>query len=490
MEDVLRDKRNNEMISERRKQGPRHEQRLREAIESLEVLRRQMMRDLRRPLFVPIPEHHAEGYLLQRVRTFRSRIMVAVNAILTAAILYLLIDVLAPGMTGGRAAFPVLVMAVLEILLLVVSRSVRTLRAIQLLAGATVAIPAFLFFQYGIPDASFYILLLLFGGFVYPWSPFGSVVVSLLPIFAFLSVRGIAEDDAWLTRPEILIFLLTTVVVASLQVARERGARIEYILSAEARSTEEDMLQGLRTAARIHAMIISGDVITECVEARVFYEPMQMLGGDYIKILPVDDDRTAMVLADVTGHGAPGALLVNRVDSFVENLMRQRLRPGVAAEALNRRAMEIFFGSGMLMTAFWAEYDCREGVLRWVNFGHPPALLVRTATGAIEELRAGFLPMGISEPEEPVEASVTVPESGDVILFYTDGLIETRTSEGVVGLPTLKEFLRKRWEDGRMDPGMIVADLKEYLERNRIGDAHDDVLFTVWKIGTKRRRRG
>jgi serine phosphatase RsbU (regulator of sigma subunit) len=105
------------------------------------------------------------------------------------------------------------------------------------------------------------------------------------------------------------------------------------------------------------------------------------------------------------------------------------------------------FGGFSFVTGQFGSLDSSTGTLRWINAGHPPPLLVRNGTFAGELVCEPSMPMGlggtvVKVAEEPLQ-------SGDRILFYTDGITESRSADGeIFGTERLADYLVRATLDG------------------------------------------
>jgi hypothetical protein len=150
------------------------------------------------------------------------------------------------------------------------------------------------------------------------------------------------------------------------------------------------------------------------------------VGGDFYLLL-TDEDRVALVVGDVSGKGIPAALVSTTVAHLLPVL--QPLRdPGLAFSRLNQDLTQRL-PAVAFVTLVLAEVNAGAGSLRIWNAGHPPALLWRAREGRV--LRAeqhnrlmGIFPDGKWEPDD------LGLDTNDVLLLYSDGLIEASNSLG------------------------------------------------------------
>jgi sigma-B regulation protein RsbU (phosphoserine phosphatase) len=148
-----------------------------------------------------------------------------------------------------------------------------------------------------------------------------------------------------------------------------------------------------------------------------------VLAGDWWGVLPLEDERTALLLVDVAGHGELAGLVLQRLRSVMTVALRSGLDPGTA---MTRGAVSFTDAAdGRFATALVAVVDPGAGTLSWANAGHPAGWLL--PTGACDR-RTTLAPTG------PLLSSLggawttrTAPFApDDVLLVWSDGLVEAR----------------------------------------------------------------
>ncbi|MCD0483619.1 serine/threonine-protein phosphatase [Streptacidiphilus sp. ASG 303] len=157
-------------------------------------------------------------------------------------------------------------------------------------------------------------------------------------------------------------------------------------------------------------------------------DPMLDVGGDFYDVVP-RDGGAALVIGDVCGRGAEAAALTGLARHTLRTLLEDGAPPGTALSRLNaalRRERTSRFVTGAIACL---DPDGGEGMLlRTASAGHPPPLLLR-ADGAVEQVRAGGLLLGVvDEPRYTVAEDRLRP--GDTAVFFTDGLTESRARDG------------------------------------------------------------
>lgn len=162
-----------------------------------------------------------------------------------------------------------------------------------------------------------------------------------------------------------------------------------------------------------------------------YFEAAKDLGGDFYDCLEGDPSKQEvhmLCVADVSGKGLSACLFSIEFRAF----LRTGFYSGKRLEDLVRQSNHLLCldvsGSGYFITAWIAYYDSRQKRLNYVSAGHPMAILKR-AHGSMERLDARDLAFGV-DAETAYQVHTTPFEEGDVLLLFTDGLIEQINEQG------------------------------------------------------------
>ena len=157
------------------------------------------------------------------------------------------------------------------------------------------------------------------------------------------------------------------------------------------------------------------------------YQPANQVGGDFYDFFDLPDGRWGIVVADVSGEGVPAALFMALSRTMVRSTALSGASP---AEALIR-ASELIrkdSRSDLFVTVFYGVLDPHSGKMVYANAGHNRPLVLEAATGAIGELDARGIVLGVLEKVELEEKEVTIAP-GDLLVYYTDGITEAVNGE-------------------------------------------------------------
>jgi len=168
--------------------------------------------------------------------------------------------------------------------------------------------------------------------------------------------------------------------------------------------------------------------------------PCLSVGGDYFDVFPMKDERTAFLIADVSGKGLGAALLTTMLQGALSG-MTMGADPAGVFNHLNNFLCE-HAEVGKYATMFFGVLG-RGGELEYINAGHPPPLLLR-AGDLVEPFTEGSFPVGLIAGTEYEAARVTL-EAGDTLVLFSDGVTEAADpDQELYGVPRLREALAGR----------------------------------------------
>jgi len=184
------------------------------------------------------------------------------------------------------------------------------------------------------------------------------------------------------------------------------------------------------------------------VEIAFISRPANTVGGDYYDAFlrasagaKPDSKRLLLVVADVAGKSVPAALLMATFQASLRTLAEANTSLLELVEGLNRYACAHSLGGRRFTTAFFAELDPETHVLSYIRAGHN-APLIRRASGTLEPLETGDLPLGI-EAGARFTCATTTMAPRDLLVIFTDGLLEAvNDADQEFGEPRILEVLK------------------------------------------------
>lgn len=272
---------------------------------------------------------------------------------------------------------------------------------------------------------------------------------------------------------------ITKPIQAEEVLARVANHLTRQYLERELRQSRDRLERELASAASMQRLILPAAMPHHPAAAfAAFYQTSRHAGGDYYDVLDLGADRFGIVVADVSGHGAPAAIVMAMIRAVVHSSSSCAHDPAEVLHHLNRH-FRYLWETAMFATGLYAVFDAKARVLRIACAGHPPPLLVEAAGGQVA-------PLGI----DPVIALLWgelghVPVSehtlrpGDRVVFYTDGITERESPDGSMfdldGLVASLSAIGPAAPRAIVD--RIVADLDTFAGGHEPGD--DQTLLVV-----------
>jgi PAS domain S-box-containing protein len=217
--------------------------------------------------------------------------------------------------------------------------------------------------------------------------------------------------------------------------------------------------------------------------------PAEIVGGDYFDFLPLDDRGLAVVIGDVSGHGFGPALVMAQTHAALRALTstyrvggRRRFDRVAPTVGLLEQLLRLDLTRDGYLTLGLAHLDLRTRALSYVGAGHPPGFILDAAGNVKAQLKCQNPPLGVGQSE--FHASQAVPlDPGDLVLLFTDGILEARAPDGTVfgverGLAIVRIY--------RNDPASeIVRNLYHAVRAFTLeGPQADDMTAIVIKVNT------
>jgi len=174
------------------------------------------------------------------------------------------------------------------------------------------------------------------------------------------------------------------------------------------------------------------------------YTPAEQVGGDFYDVFRLKDERIALVMGDVSGKGVPAALLMGVIHGAVRSSLwsESPSRHESESQQLNRLLCERASGE-RYASMFWCYHDPIAHTLSYVNAGHCPPLFTRKSGSKVEisRLHVGGPVLGVL-PNARYEQGTVQVSTGDLLLMYSDGLVEATNPHGEeYGEVRLRELL-------------------------------------------------
>ena len=208
---------------------------------------------------------------------------------------------------------------------------------------------------------------------------------------------------------------------------------------------------------------------------------VRALGGDCYDFMPLTNERLALVVGDASGKGVAAALMIASVQS---SLRTEALFTGNDLAALLKIVNLQTYASSLAdryATVFYGVFDRATRTLRYVNAGHTPPLVLRRS-GSIDTLEKGGAPVGMF-PDSNYEEDVVQLDPGDVVITYTDGVIEAANQSGEEwGVQRLLKATAAWARPGTENAEHLVRSIFNSMDDFSRGCQTDDATLAVLRV--------
>ncbi|HEY4589896.1 MAG TPA: SpoIIE family protein phosphatase [Thermoanaerobaculia bacterium] len=302
-----------------------------------------------------------------------------------------------------------------------------------------------------------------------------------------------ADRDLWLLRVSFLVLgvfvILENLRALGLTPWRDNAEPVGFLIfncglgviaARRIFDTQERLAsirQELETARRIQQAILPEEMPRIAgLDLAARYVSATEVAGDFYDFLPCEGRRAGLLIADVSGHGVPAALVASMLKVAAAAEIPHAASPARVLSEMN----QIFHGKlrNQFITAFCVHLDLEAGRLTWSGAGHPPALLWRGREGKVEELAQGGPVMGRLRRAVYTEESLPL-EPGDRLLLFTDGIPEALSPGGEpFGDERLQALLAAHAaQSAEQIAEALLARVAEWTGRSASFD--DDLTFVV-----------
>jgi phosphoserine phosphatase RsbU/P len=208
---------------------------------------------------------------------------------------------------------------------------------------------------------------------------------------------------------------------------------------------------------------------------------VRALGGDCYDFMPLTNDRLALLVGDASGKGVAAALMIASVQS---SLRTAALFTGNDLATLLKIVNLQAYASSLedrYATVFYGVFDGATRTLRYVNAGHTPPIILRR-NGSIDTLETGGAPVGMF-PDSSYEEGAVQLDPGDVVITYTDGVVEAANQSGEEwGVQRLLKATAAWARLGTENAEHLVRSIFSSMDNFSRGCQTDDATLAVLRV--------
>lgn len=296
----------------------------------------------------------------------------------------------------------------------------------------------------------------------------GARSIMALPLYdegsALNMVVRISQEPGYFT-PE---YLSGALLLANLFGKATHG----LVLHEQIRKAYDDLDREVRRVGQIQRSLLPAKLPEiDTLDIAASYDTAARAGGDYYDFFKLADGRWGMIIADVSGHGPPAAVVMAIMRTILHHQCPDCLEPHEVLRVLNRGLIDQSDAhDGTFVTAFYARYDPRDRSLRYASAGHNPPLKVTPALQVSELDDAQSLPLGVTLMNEFVEGTATL-HPGETLILYTDGITEASNPAGeMYGRERLLSCVRETTRSAQEVVDCVTYKLKAFTGEETLQD--------------------
>jgi len=214
------------------------------------------------------------------------------------------------------------------------------------------------------------------------------------------------------------------------------------------------------------------------LEIAARYSPMTSVAGDFYDFIQIDDKHIGILIADVSGHGLPSALIASMIQVALAGQAHQASEPAKVLAGLNRALAGKFTSN--FVTAAYVYLDLEKKLLRYAGAGHPPVLRYRTSEGKTVKLLENGIVLGMIDEAE--YAALELPlEPGDRHVLYTDGFPEAaNAADEQYGFDRIMQYIEAHHTvPANQFADNFVAEIAAWSNQAVVGQ-QDDITLLVF----------
>lgn len=234
------------------------------------------------------------------------------------------------------------------------------------------------------------------------------------------------------------------------------------VLSKELRDANEQLDSELKAVQDIQLSLLPQTNPTiSTLALATHYQTSKRAGGDYYDFFKLPEDRWGIIVADVSGHGTPAAVLMAIVHA-IAHLMPGEPWPVDRVMSYMNRALTARYtrDGGAFVTAIYGIYDPKQRMFTFASAGHPEPL-IRKPDGTIVSVAhpGGGLPLGLMDDAEYGSQAVQL-KPGEALVLYTDGITEAfNDHKDMFGIERLNHAIRRAPMDADAIVSAIIEDV-------------------------------
>lgn len=266
--------------------------------------------------------------------------------------------------------------------------------------------------------------------------------------------------------------------------AAQASASAHFISLRETIEAQKRMEHDLNVARNIQMSLLPKNIPqVPGYNIAAFNRPALAIGGDYYDVIEVDEHHLGLAIADVSGKGIPGAILMSSCRSVLRAQAKDNLDAVAVLREINR-AMSSDIAHEMFISMLYMILNTQTGKLSICRAGHEPPLVWRSEKGEIETPTCSGMAIGLADGEifdRNLEQTELHLASGDCVVAYTDGISEAMDpNHNEWGIEALHSVIRSTAIE---NASSILENITSRVDEFTLGsEQYDDMTMLVLKV--------
>jgi serine phosphatase RsbU (regulator of sigma subunit) len=212
------------------------------------------------------------------------------------------------------------------------------------------------------------------------------------------------------------------------------------------------------------------------------YKPAKEVGGDYYDVFGIDKEHLGIVVADVSGKGIPGSMVMATTRTILRFVAARNTSPTDTLVRTNQ-VVAADIRRGMFVTALYIVFNARTYEMRVASAGHNPLVVYRAAAGKVEQVNPSGIALGFDKGplfEKTMQEEVIKLGHGDRAVLYTDGVVEAMNAQNEeYSDERFYQFTQKNAD--KSSEAYVQALLQDLEAHKGAAEQHDDITVVTFK---------
>lgn len=245
-------------------------------------------------------------------------------------------------------------------------------------------------------------------------------------------------------------------------------------------SSNKNYKKDMTQARKIQETMLNKKVVNnQFVSSACFYQPFEIIGGDFFDYIYLDKSRILFIMSDISGHGVGAAIVTSMLKTTFRTLSNSFDSTSSLLKNINNYLVDTL-PAYFYLTIIIADIDLINKKITYSNASHTPLLILKN--GEIKEYNAGGTIVGLF-PNAFYEEETIELATDDIFLFFTDGMIEASKSKNkydIYGIERLKKIIL---ENKNLNPKDLALSIKnDFYEYLSYRSADDDCSIFLFKV--------